>query len=76
MLMSQKESGFGVRPVLNALRSAAVMALPPRAKRTDRKDASKQGRACDEERVEVDGEEHEEVRYFMSHQYWIMGQFF
>lgn len=29
--MSQKDSGFKAAPVLNALRSAAVMALPPKA---------------------------------------------
>lgn len=29
--MSQKDSGFKATPVLNALRSAAVMALPPKA---------------------------------------------
>lgn len=31
ILMSQKDSGFKITPLLKALRSAAVMALPPKA---------------------------------------------
>lgn len=36
--MSQKDSGFKPKPVLNALRSAAVMALPPKAANADEMD--------------------------------------
>lgn len=35
LLLSQKDSGFKAASVLNALRSAAVMALPPKAISSD-----------------------------------------
>lgn len=53
ILMSQKDSGFKVRPLLKALRSAAVMALPPKASAaSDEGDDAKENNEVGEEKEE------------------------
>lgn len=52
ILMGQKDSGFKVRPLLKALRSAAVMALPPKAAAADDGDDVRENSDVGEEDAE------------------------